>query len=192
MAPKQPKQTKHKATILALANQKGGVAKTTSVASLGAAFAERGQRVLLVDLDPQACLTFSLGVDPEDLELSVHHVLTKGLEPSEVIVATDDAVHGVASALLVVARMVGMLVGISALTTLGLRRYYAEQTDLPTPMEVCGDGRARCPAYTEALSLAGLEQLQAIFAGAAVCAVVAAVLALATLRAASRAPARTH
>ncbi|MGL5862705.1 MAG: ParA family protein, partial [Phycicoccus sp.] len=50
------------ATILALANQKGGVAKTTSVASLGAAFAEQGHRVLLVDLDPQACLTFSLGV----------------------------------------------------------------------------------------------------------------------------------
>ena len=48
-------------------------------------------------------------------------------------------------------------------------------------------GRTRCPAYTEALSLAGLEQLQAIFAGAAVCAVVAAALALLTLR--SRRPA---
>ena len=39
------------------------------------------RQVLLVDLDPQACLTFSLGIDPEDLELSVHHVLTKGLTP---------------------------------------------------------------------------------------------------------------
>ena len=66
-------------TTLAVANQKGGVAKTTSVASIGAALAELGQRVLLVDLDPQACLTFSLGIDPEDLEVSVHHVLTKGL-----------------------------------------------------------------------------------------------------------------
>lgn len=102
------------------------------------------------------------------------------------LAATSDAVHGVASALLVVARMVGMLVGISALTTIGLRRYYSVQTDIPSPLEVCGDGRTRCPAYTEALSLAGLEQLQAIFLGAAVCAVVAAVLALLTLRAGRR------
>ncbi len=76
----------------AVANQKGGVAKTTSVASIGAALAELGHSVLLVDLDPQACLTFSLGIDPEDLELSVHHVLTKGLDPTEVIVETDDGV----------------------------------------------------------------------------------------------------
>src|SRR6476660_9724869 len=79
-------------TTIALANQKGGVAKTTSVASVGAALAELGQRVLLVDLDPQACLTFSLGIDPEDLELSIHHVLTKGLDPAEAVIATDDGV----------------------------------------------------------------------------------------------------
>jgi chromosome partitioning protein len=80
------------ARVLAVANQKGGVAKTTTVASLGAALAELGHSVLLVDLDPQACLTFSLGIDPEDLELSVHHVLTKGLDPSEVVVHTEDGV----------------------------------------------------------------------------------------------------
>ena len=79
-------------TVLAIANQKGGVAKTTTVASIGAALAELGQRVLLVDLDPQACLTFSLGIDPEDLELSIHHVLTKGLAPTEAIVTTEDGV----------------------------------------------------------------------------------------------------
>ncbi len=78
--------------ILAIANQKGGVAKTTTVASLGAALAEQGKSVLIVDLDPQACLTFSLGIDPEDLELSVHHVLTKGLDASEVVIRTDDGV----------------------------------------------------------------------------------------------------
>jgi chromosome partitioning protein len=79
-------------TTLAIANQKGGVAKTTSVASIGAALAELGHSVLLVDLDPQACLTFSLGIDPEDLELSVHHVLTKGLDPTEAILETADGV----------------------------------------------------------------------------------------------------
>ena len=78
--------------ILAIANQKGGVAKTTTVASLGAALAEQGKSVLIVDLDPQACLTFSLGIDPEDLELSVHHVLTKGLAAKEVILETEDGV----------------------------------------------------------------------------------------------------
>ncbi|MCP3422307.1 ParA family protein [Nocardioides pinisoli] len=77
---------------LAVANQKGGVAKTTSVASIGAALAELGHRVLLVDLDPQACLTFSLGIDPEDLDISVHHVLTQGVDPIEVIIETEDGV----------------------------------------------------------------------------------------------------
>ncbi len=61
--------------VFAVANQKGGVAKTTTVASLSTALAGLGQRVLAVDLDPQACLTFSLGLDPENLELSIHDVL---------------------------------------------------------------------------------------------------------------------
>src|SRR6478752_8672788 len=78
--------------VVAVANQKGGVAKTTTVASLGAALAEQGQKVLLVDLDPQACLTFSLGIDPEDLDASIHHVLTKGMDPAEAIIETDDGV----------------------------------------------------------------------------------------------------
>lgn len=73
-----------------MANQKGGVAKTTSVASLGAALAERGQKVLLVDLDPQACLTFALGIDPETLDRSVHQVLLGDQPARAVIVATED------------------------------------------------------------------------------------------------------
>ena len=60
---------------IAVANQKGGVAKTTTVASVGMALAELGRRVLVVDLDPQACLTFSLGIDPDALELSIHDAL---------------------------------------------------------------------------------------------------------------------
>lgn len=81
------------ATIVAVANQKGGVAKTTSVASLGAAFAELGKRVLLVDLDAQACLTFSLGVDPEAVKLSINEVLVeRGTSAHDAIVQCGDGV----------------------------------------------------------------------------------------------------
>jgi len=75
---------------IAVANQKGGVAKTTTVASLGAALAELGQRVLVVDLDPQACLTFSLGLDPDTVELSVHDVLLGRVAASMAIHPTPD------------------------------------------------------------------------------------------------------
>jgi chromosome partitioning protein len=78
--------------IIAVTNQKGGVAKTTTTASLGVALAERGQRVLLVDLDPQACLTFSLGIDPEDVEVSVSGVLTQGTPIADALLATDEGV----------------------------------------------------------------------------------------------------
>jgi chromosome partitioning protein len=63
------------ARTIAVANQKGGVAKTTSTLALGASLSELGRRVLLVDLDPQACLTFSLGLDPDLVADSVHDVL---------------------------------------------------------------------------------------------------------------------
>jgi chromosome partitioning protein len=78
--------------IVAVTNQKGGVAKTTTVASLGAALAEQGQRVLLVDLDPQACLTFSLGIDPETLERSVTEVLLREISADDAIIETGDGV----------------------------------------------------------------------------------------------------
>jgi hypothetical protein len=100
------------------------------------------------------------------------------------LAATAPSVHGVASALLVVARMVGMLVGISALTTIGLRRYYAAQASLPDPRRVCPSGN-QCGAYTHLLKEAGLEQLQTVFVGAAVCAALAGVLAVALLRTAT-------
>ncbi len=76
--------------VLAVANQKGGVAKTTTVASLGAAMVEQGRKVLLVDLDPQGCLTFSLGQDPDKLPVSVHEVLLGDVEPSAAIVETSE------------------------------------------------------------------------------------------------------
>jgi chromosome partitioning protein len=63
--------------VLAVANQKGGVAKTTTVHSLGVASAELGRKTLVVDLDPQACLTFSLGFDPDALDRSLHDVFVR-------------------------------------------------------------------------------------------------------------------
>ncbi|MCW2734641.1 MAG: ATPase involved in chromosome partitioning [Mycobacterium sp.] len=76
--------------VLAVANQKGGVAKTTTVASLGAAMAEEGRRVLLVDLDPQGCLTFSLGQDPDKLAVSIHEVLLGDVDPDTALVETSE------------------------------------------------------------------------------------------------------
>ncbi|HRW01663.1 MAG: ParA family protein [Tetrasphaera sp.] len=94
-----PRNRAKGATILAVANQKGGVAKTTSVASLGAAFAELGKRVLLVDLDPQACLTFSLGIDPDQVEASVHDALTGAVPLADVIFECGDGVDLIPSSI---------------------------------------------------------------------------------------------
>lgn len=107
------------------------------------------------------------------------------------LAATDAPVHGVASSFLVVSRTVGKLVGISALTTLGLRRYYAEQADLPGPMEICRGGLTRCPEYTLMLRETGLTQLQTIFLGAAVCCVIAGLVALVVFRHADTRTVRT-
>jgi len=98
-----------------------------------------------------------------------------------VLASTDPEVHGVASAMVVVARMVGMLVGISALTTIGLHRYYAKQHALQTVTEVCGHPKM-CPAYRDLQKAAGVAQEQTVFLGAVFCAVAAGVLALILFR----------
>ena len=73
------------ARVMAIANQKGGVAKTTTTHSLGVALAELGERVLLVDLDAQACLTYSVGLDPDSLTRSLHDVFLGRCEAADVI-----------------------------------------------------------------------------------------------------------
>jgi chromosome partitioning protein len=70
--------------VVAVANQKGGVAKTTSVQCLAIALADLGRRVLTVDLDPQACLTYSFGFDPDTLESSLHDVLVRRAKIADV------------------------------------------------------------------------------------------------------------
>jgi chromosome partitioning protein len=71
--------------VIALANQKGGVAKTTTTLNLGVAFAEQGFKVLLVDLDPQGNLTMSQGLNPDTIERSMFDVLVHRMPITEVI-----------------------------------------------------------------------------------------------------------
>src|ERR687894_2318114 len=81
----EPAVTQSKAKVIAFANQKGGVAKTTTTLNLAAAFAESGHRVLCVDMDPQGNLTMSQGIDPDSLETSMFDVLVHDLPIREVI-----------------------------------------------------------------------------------------------------------
>ena len=73
------------AEVIAFANQKGGVAKTTTTLNLAVAFAEAGHRVLAVDMDPQGNLTMSQGIDPDSVEKSMYDVLVHHLSIREVI-----------------------------------------------------------------------------------------------------------
>jgi len=74
-----------KAKVIAFANQKGGVAKTTTTLNLAAAFVEEGHRVLCVDMDPQGNLTMSQGIDPDSLELSMFDVLVHDVPLKDVV-----------------------------------------------------------------------------------------------------------
>jgi chromosome partitioning protein len=75
--------------VLAFANQKGGVAKTTTTLSIAAALVERGRAVLAVDMDPQGALTYSLGIDPDSLDETVNDVLVRRLPVQKVIVTKE-------------------------------------------------------------------------------------------------------
>jgi chromosome partitioning protein len=88
--PEPPTLEKHgPARVISMVNQKGGVGKTTSTVSLGAALAGYGRNVLLVDFDPQGALSVALGMNPNEMELSIYNLLTqKDCHIGDVIVNT--------------------------------------------------------------------------------------------------------
>jgi chromosome partitioning protein len=86
----EPLVTHGPARVIAMVNQKGGVGKTTSTVSLGAALAGYGRRVLLVDFDPQGAIAISFGINPSALELTVYNLITdEHRHIDEVIVHSD-------------------------------------------------------------------------------------------------------
>jgi hypothetical protein len=103
------------------------------------------------------------------------------------LAVTGSDVHGSASALAVVARTVGMLVGLSLLTAVALRRFTEAVAAIGSPVRLCPETPADCPAYVRATDAAVLTQLHTVFAGAAIAAGLAAVAALVLLRGPARA-----
>lgn len=88
--PEPPVLEKHgPARVISMVNQKGGVGKTTSTVSLGAALAGYGRKVLLVDFDPQGALSVALGINPNEIDLSIYNLLTQSdCHIGDVIVST--------------------------------------------------------------------------------------------------------
>jgi chromosome partitioning protein len=85
----EPEAPVKHADVIAFANQKGGVAKTTTTLNLAVALAESGHRVLCIDLDPQGNLTMSQGIDPDKVETSLYDVLVNDVPISEIIVERE-------------------------------------------------------------------------------------------------------
>ncbi|MDY3049773.1 MAG: ParA family protein [Rothia sp. (in: high G+C Gram-positive bacteria)] len=86
----KPLSTHGPARIISMVNQKGGVGKTTSTINLGAALAEAGRRVLLVDFDPQGALSAGFGANPHELDLTVYNVMMdRKVDIRQVIQATE-------------------------------------------------------------------------------------------------------
>lgn len=81
------------ACVIVFANQKGGVGKTTSTYNVGVALADIGERVLLLDLDPQASLTYCAGFEPDDLELTIYNCLTRDTPPETILLEAEYGVH---------------------------------------------------------------------------------------------------
>jgi chromosome partitioning protein len=156
--------------VIAFANQKGGVAKTTTTLNLGVAFAEQGMRVLLVDLDPQGNLTMSQGLNPDSIERSMFDVLVHRLPIQEVIHETevDLAVSSIdlAGAELALSSMIGRERALEKALAPVKENYNYILIDTPPSLGlltinalVASDG-VIVPVQCEYLSLRGLVQLE--------------------------------
>jgi chromosome partitioning protein len=158
------------ATVLALANQKGGVAKTTTTLNLGVAFAEKGHKVLLIDLDPQGNLTMSQGLNPDTIEQSMFDVLVHRMAIEQVIEhrEVDIAVSSIdlAGADMALASQIGRERALEKALATVKGRYDYILIDTPPSLGlltinafVVSDG-VIVPVQTEYLSLRGLVQLE--------------------------------
>jgi chromosome partitioning protein len=156
--------------VIAFANQKGGVAKTTTTLNLGVAFAEQGMRVLLVDLDPQGNLTMSQGLNPDAIERSMFDVLVHRLPIQEVIheAEADLAVSSIdlAGAELALSSMIGRERALEKALAPVKDSYNYILIDTPPSLGlltinalVASDG-VIVPVQCEYLSLRGLVQLE--------------------------------
>ncbi|MFN2627312.1 MAG: ParA family protein [Gaiellaceae bacterium] len=160
----------HLARVIAFANQKGGVAKTTTTLNLGVAFAEQGQRVLVVDLDPQGNLTMSQGWNPDEIERSMFDVLVHKLPITEIIRRgeVDVAVSSIdlAGAELALSSLIGRERALEKALLPVLGAYDFILIDTPPSLGlltinafVAADG-VIVPVQCEYLSLRGLVQLE--------------------------------
>src|SRR6266700_3694635 len=158
------------ARVIAFANQKGGVAKTTTTLNLGVALAEKGQRILLVDLDPQGNLTMSQGWNPDEIDRSMFDVLVHKLPISEIVRRNeiDVAVASIdlAGAELALSAMIGRERALEKALVPAREEYEWILIDTPPSLGlltinafVAATG-VIVPVQTEYLSLRGLVQLQ--------------------------------
>jgi MFS family permease len=101
---------------------------------------------------------------------------------ASMLASVREQMHGLASALVVVARMIGMLVGISILTAVSLHIFYTTASSFPSPSVLCPTSPLNCLAYEGDVTAAIVSELRTVFLGAGLCAALAAVLAAAMLR----------
>ena len=156
--------------VIALANQKGGVAKTTTTLNLAVAFREQGFDVLVVDLDPQGNLTMSQGMDPDSVEVSMFDVLVRGVPIDEVIrqVEVDVAVSSIdlAGAELALSGMIGRERALQKALLPVRGRYDFILIDTPPSLglltinALTAADSVIVPVQCEYLSLRGLVQLE--------------------------------
>jgi chromosome partitioning protein len=158
------------AHVLAFANQKGGVAKTTSTLNLGVALKERGLRVLGVDMDPQGNLTMSQGIDPETLDKSMYDVLVHHMPIEDVIVEREidiaTSTIDLAGAEMALSTMIGRERTLERALSHVKRRYDYILIDTPPSLglltinALTASEGVIVPVQCEYLSLRGLLQLE--------------------------------